>query len=162
MPHPTALRRGIRARPAVGEACAADPWLCARPVEVEWWGGKFAAGLTHAVGQTIRALDRNLAVSDVQMLKDALSTSLRLERLAANTSSAIAITALLLASLGVYGLLACIVAERTREIGIRMAFGAATATVVRMVMARGLQLIACGSLLGLSGGLVVSELIRGF
>ncbi len=90
------------------------------------------------------------------------ATSLRLERLAANTSSAIAITALLLASLGVYGLLACIVAERTREIGIRMAFGAARATVVRMVMARGLQLIACGSLLGLTGGLVASELIRGF
>jgi putative ABC transport system permease protein len=123
---------------------------------------KFAAGLTQAVVQTVRDLDRTLAVSDVQMLKDALSTSLRLERLAANTSSAIAITALLLASLGVYGLLACIVAERTREIGIRMAFGAARATVVRMVMARGLRLIACGSVLGLTGGLVASGLIRGF
>jgi predicted permease len=123
---------------------------------------KLAAGLTQAVVQTIRDLDRNLAVSGVQMLKDALSTSLRLERLAANTSSAIAFTALLLASLGVYGLLACIVAERTREIGIRMAFGAARATVVRMVMARGLQLIACGSVVGLTGGLVASELIRGF
>jgi putative ABC transport system permease protein len=122
----------------------------------------FAAGLTHAVMQTVRDLDRNQAVSDVQMLKDALSTSLRLERLAANTSSLIAVTALLLASLGVYGLLACVVAERTREFGIRIAFGAETSTVVGMVLARGLQLITCGSVLGLIGGLVASELIRGF
>jgi len=120
-----------------------------------------APGLRRAVVQTVRDLDRTQAVSDVQTLKDALSTSLRLERLAAMTSSAVALTALLLASLGVYGLLAYLVAERTREIGIRMALGAEPSTVVRMVMARGLRLITYGGLLGLAGGLAVSQLIRG-
>ena len=80
---------------------------------------------------------------------------------AALASSGFALTALLLAALGVYGLLSYLVAERTREIGIRMALGAQASTVVRMVMARGLGLIAYGSVFGLAGGLAVSQLIRG-
>jgi predicted permease len=119
-----------------------------------------SAGLRQAVVQTVRDLDRNQAISDVQMLKDALNTSLRFERLAAITSSTVALTALLLASLGVYGLLAYLVAERAKEIGIRMALGAQASTVVRMVMARGLRLITYGGVLGLAGGLAVSRLIR--
>jgi putative ABC transport system permease protein len=118
--------------------------------------------LRQAVLQTVRDMDRNQPVSNVQALKDALSTSLLLERLAATTSSAVALTALLLASLGVYGLLACLVAERTKEIGIRIALGAQASTVVRMFMTRGLQLITCGGVLGLAGGVAVSESLRGF
>jgi predicted permease len=120
-----------------------------------------AAGLRQAIIHTVHDLDRNQVVSDVRMLKDALSTSLALEKLAAMASSGFALTALLLSSLGVYGLLAFLVAERTREIGIRMALGAQAATVVRMVIARGLRLIAYGGVLGLAGGLAVSRLIRG-
>jgi predicted permease len=123
-----------------------------------------AADLHRAVVQTIRDLDRNQVVSEVRMLKDALSalgTSLGLERSAALASSGFALTALLLASLGIYGLLSYLVAERTREIGIRMALGAQASTVVRMVMARGLRLIGYGGVLGLAGGLAVSQLLRG-
>jgi putative ABC transport system permease protein len=120
-----------------------------------------SADLRRAVVQTVHDLDRNQVVSDVRMLKDALSASLALEKLAAMASSGFALTALLLSSLGVYGLLAFLVAERTREIGIRMALGAQAATVVRMVMARGLRLITYGGVLGLAGGLAVSRLIRG-
>jgi putative ABC transport system permease protein len=119
-----------------------------------------AADVRQAMVRTVHDLDRNLAVSDVQMLRDALSTSLLLERLGAMTSSLVALAALLLASLGVYGLLASLVAERTREIGIRMALGARPSAVVRMVMARGLRLITYGGILGLAGGLAVSRLIR--
>jgi predicted permease len=119
------------------------------------------ADLRQAVVQAVHDLDRNQVVSDVRMLKDALSTSLALEKLAAMASSGFALTALLLSSLGVYGLMAFLVAERTREIGIRMALGAHAAMVVRMVLARGLRLIAYGGLLGLGGGLAVSRLIRG-
>jgi putative ABC transport system permease protein len=120
-----------------------------------------SAGLSHALRQTVRDLDRSLAVSSVRTLKDAIGPSLRLERLAATTSLAIALTALLLASLGVYGLLSYLVAERTREIGIRMALGARASAVVRLVMTRGLLLIGCGGVLGLAGGLAVSQMIRG-
>jgi putative ABC transport system permease protein len=123
--------------------------------------GTAAADLRKAVIQTVRDLDRNQPVSEVRMLKEALGTSLGLEKIAAMASSGFALTALLLASLGVYGLLAYLVAERTREIGIRMALGAQTSTVVRMVVGRGLRLIAYGGALGLAGGLAVSQLIRG-
>jgi predicted permease len=117
--------------------------------------------LRQAVVQTVHDLDRSLVVNQVQMLTDALSTGLALEKLAAIASSGSALTALLLASLGVYGLLAYLVAERTREIGIRRALGAQASAVVRMVMARGLRLIAYGGVLGLMGGLAASQLIRG-
>ena len=117
--------------------------------------------LRQAVVQTVHDLDRSLVVSQVQMLTDAISTGLALEKLAAMASSGFALTALLLASLGVYGLLSYLVAERTREIGIRMALGAQASSVVRMVMTRGLRLIAYGGVLGLMGGLAVSQLIRG-
>jgi ABC-type antimicrobial peptide transport system permease subunit len=120
------------------------------------------ADLRRAAVQTVRDLDRSLVVNQVQMLTDALSTGLALEKLAAMASSGFALTALLLASLGVYGLLAYLVAERTREIGIRMALGAQASSVVRMVIARGLGLIAYGGVLGLMGGLGVSQMIRGF
>ncbi len=119
-----------------------------------------SADVRQAMVRTVHDLDRNLAVSDVQLLRDALSTSLLLERLGAMTSSLVALAALLLASLGVYGLLASLVAERTREIGIRMALGARASAVVRMVMARGLRLITYGGVLGLAGGLALSRLIR--
>ena len=115
---------------------------------------KLAAGLTQAVVQTIRDLDRNLAVSNVEMLKDALSTSLRLERLGALTSSVVALTALLLASLGVYGLLASLVAERTKEIGIRMALGAQRRGVVRLILDEGAILVGIGLVVG--AGLAVA------
>jgi predicted permease len=119
-----------------------------------------AAELRQAAVQAVRDLDKNQVVSEVRLLKEALSTSLGLERLAALASSGFALTALLLASLGVYGLLACLVAERTREIGIRMALGAQASSVVRMVMACGLRLITYGGVLGLAGGLAASQLIR--
>lgn len=115
-----------------------------------------------SVVQTVHALDSHQPVTEVRMLEEALSTSLGLEKLAAASSSGFALTALLLASLGVYGLLAFLVAERTREIGIRRALGAEASTVLRMILARGLKMTACGGAIGLAGGLAVSQLIRGF
>jgi len=66
----------------------------------------------------------------------------------------------LLAGLGLYGLLAYSVAERTKEIGIRMALGAKPAAVLQMIMTRGFRLIAAGLSLGLAGATVVSRFIE--
>src|SRR2546426_11895 len=82
------------------------------------------------------------------------------ERLAAVVSSAFALTALLLAGLGVYGLLAYSVVERTKEIGIRMALGAKPKAVLQMIMTRGFRLIAAGLLLGLAGAIAASRFIE--
>jgi putative ABC transport system permease protein len=110
--------------------------------------------------QAIHDIVRNVPVTQVRTLKDAFGQSIARDRLNAVVSGAFAVTALLLASFGLYGLLAFLVAERTREIGIRMALGAEAATLVQMVMNHGLSLVAAGGVLGLIGAFVVSRFIK--
>ena len=105
--------------------------------------------ITREATQIIRDIDRNLPVTEVRMLEDAFADSAARERLNAVVSGAFAACALLLATLGLYGLLAFTVAERTNEIGIRLALGAQASRVLRMVMSQGLELVALGGVLGL-------------
>jgi putative ABC transport system permease protein len=108
----------------------------------------------------IRRIDPNLPVTKVQMLETALTETLARERLNAVVSSGFAISGLLLAALGVYGLLAYIVAERTREIAIRVALGAHVQRLTRSVVGRGLRLVAIGAVLGLAGSLALLRSLR--
>jgi predicted permease len=110
--------------------------------------------------QVIHGLDPKIAVTQIRPLSDALGQSIARERLNAVVSAAFSITALLLAAFGLYGLLAFLVAERTREIGIRMALGAEAFAVMRMVMSRGFFLVALGSVAGLAGAFGISRFIR--
>lgn len=119
-----------------------------------------AANLAREAVAIIRELDPNLPVTDVRALGDVLADSLARERLNAVVSAAFALSALLLASLGVYGLLGCLVAERTREIGVRMALGAHASRVVHMVLSRGLRLVAAGAVLGLLGAVALSQVME--
>jgi putative ABC transport system permease protein len=108
----------------------------------------------------IREFDRNLPVIDVRMLENAFAESVARERLNALVSAAFAISALLLASLGLYGLIAYIVEERTNEIGIRMALGARTSEVLRLIMTNGLQLVALGAGVGLAAAFALSRFLE--
>ena len=108
----------------------------------------------------IHDLDRSLAVTQVLPLSQAFTESIARERLIAVVSAAFATTALLLASFGLYGLLAFIVAERTREIGIRMALGAQASTISNMILRHGLSLVAVGIVAGLIGAFMVSRSIE--
>jgi predicted permease len=108
----------------------------------------------------IRRLDPNLAVTRVRTFEDALAESVARERLNALVSGAFAVSGLLLASLGLYGLLAFIVTERTREIGIRIALGAQKGRVTRSVIGGGLSLVAVGAVIGLGGSLLMLRSLR--
>jgi len=119
------------------------------------------AEMTREAAQIVRDMDRNLPVIEVRMLEDAFAASAARERLNAVVSGAFAICALLLASLGLYGLLAFTVAERTNEIGIRMALGARTPEVLRMIMGHGLRLVALGVALGLTVAFALSRFLEG-
>ena len=113
-----------------------------------------------AAVRAIRQLDPNLAVTKVRTYELALGESLARERLIALLSGAFALCGLLLAGLGLYGLLAFLVAERTKEIGIRMALGAQVRQVTRSIVASGLRLAAIGAAIGIAGSLVVLQSLR--
>jgi putative ABC transport system permease protein len=113
-----------------------------------------------AAVQAIRRMDPNLAVTRVRTFELALGESLARERLIALVSGAFALSGLLLASLGLYGLLAFLVAERTKEIGIRIALGAQIGRLTRSVVGSGLRLAGIGAAVGVAGSLVLLQSLR--
>jgi predicted permease len=117
------------------------------------------AEVAREASQIVREIDRNLPVIESQMLEEAFAESAARERLNAVVSGAFAVCALLLASLGLYGLLAFTVAERTKEIGIRMALGARKSKVIRMVVGQGLTLILIGASIGLAAAIAGARLL---
>lgn len=102
-----------------------------------------------AARRAVQQVDATLPVVDMKTLEKQVDNSLVTERLVATLSSAFGVLATLLASIGLYGVMAYTVARRTREIGIRMALGAATGNVVWLVMKEVLILVGIGIVLGL-------------
>jgi putative ABC transport system permease protein len=103
----------------------------------------------------LHVIDPNLAVSRIQTVEGALTESLARERLSAMISAAFALSGLLLASLGLYGLLEFLVAERTREIGIRIALGAQRRRLIGSVVGSGLLLVCIGAAIGVGASLLL-------
>jgi putative ABC transport system permease protein len=116
---------------------------------------------TEAVRQRVLALDKTLAISDVASLDEVVSESVAPRRFSTLLLGAFATLGLLLASVGVYGVLSYAVAQRTPEIGIRMALGAARNDVVWLVVASGLRQAFWGVLAGTIAGLVLTRLMSG-
>jgi predicted permease len=117
--------------------------------------------LAAAVRREIQSLDRDLIVPQIQTLRSFRDAGLAQERLQAALLSGLGALALLIAAVGLYGVLAFAVAQRTREIGIRMALGAAAAQVVRGILAQALALIAAGLAIGMAGVLPLAKLVSG-
>ena len=102
-----------------------------------------------------RRLDPKVPVTRVRSFENALGEAVARERLNALVSGGLALSGLLLASLGLYGLLAFIVAERTREMAIRMALGADGRRLTRSVVGGGLRLVGVGAIIGIGGSLLL-------
>jgi putative ABC transport system permease protein len=110
--------------------------------------------------RSIRAVDPSLAIYNVGTFEDLVALTLQSRRLNALLLSALAIIALSLATLGVYGVLAYFVSERVPEIGLRLAIGATAASVIAMILRRGLTLIVVGLTIGLGIARVASGVLR--
>ncbi|HEV2860568.1 MAG TPA: ABC transporter permease [Pyrinomonadaceae bacterium] len=117
--------------------------------------------LVPAVRSAVRSLDAELPFSQVATMEELLARSVAQRRLSTLLLGVFAGTALLLAAIGIYGVMAYSVTQRTREIGIRMALGARRGDVVRMVLRQGMALALAGVACGLGGGLVAARLMRG-
>jgi ABC-type antimicrobial peptide transport system permease subunit len=115
--------------------------------------------LTTAVRRELRALFPTAAIRNVQTMDAVLHDSVAPARLSMRLIGAFAIVALVTAALGVFGVLSFVVSQRTRELGIRMALGAAPADVRRMVIAYGGRLAVAGLVIGLVGSFALTRLI---
>jgi putative ABC transport system permease protein len=117
------------------------------------------AAILAEVREQVQSLDSTLPVFGAQTLNETVSASLSQRRFSMEMVALFALTALLLAGLGIYGVISYMVSERTHEIGIRLALGATHGNILRAVLAQGLGLAAAGAALGLVGALAVSHLI---
>ena len=111
------------------------------------------------VREQVQALDPTLPVFGAQTLTQTLSESLSQRRFSMEMISLFALTALLLAAIGIYGVISFIVAERTHEIGIRLALGAQRRNILQIVIGQGLRLAVAGAVVGLIGALIVAQLM---
>jgi predicted permease len=119
------------------------------------------AAIPAQVRTQIQAVDPELPIYRAETLDEVLSSSLSVRRFSMEMVALFAATALLLASLGIYGTISFLVNEQSREIAIRLALGAQRRDILKMVLRQGLTLAAVGAGVGLVGALIVSHLMAG-
>ena len=117
------------------------------------------AQLAAALGREAQAIDPELPVFDVKRLSDHIAQSYWRQRIVGVFTTVLALLALVLGAIGMYGVMAFAVAERTREIGVRMALGASSRQVVRMFLLDAVRLIGVSIVAGIGLSLLFSRLV---
>jgi predicted permease len=147
--------------PPVGAYYLPYPQQPSRSVVLAIRTGQDPETLVPSLRSSLTSIDRELPLFGVRTMEQRLDRSLVHRRLPMVIALAFGLVALFLAAIGVYGLLACQVTERRREIGIRMALGSSAADVFRLVMWDGARITVVGILVGLAGTFAIARLIAG-
>ena len=122
--------------------------------------GDMNAGIVEAIRETVRRLDPQLPIYDVHSLRDDLRRAQAVPRFTMILASIFAMLALVLAAIGVYGIVAYAVAQRRQEIAVRMALGANRPRVLQLVVREAMTLLVAGAMLGLVGARVAGGAIQ--
>jgi len=120
---------------------------------------RVAAGFAR---DAVRAVDPDLPLANVRMLEDIVSESMTQPRFSMLLVAIFGALAVVLAAIGMYGVISYSVAQRTQEIGIRMALGAARGDILRMILGQSARFALLGIVLGAAAALVVTPLMRTF
>jgi putative ABC transport system permease protein len=139
-----------------GEIQGFQAWF---PVSIVVRTAQPPLSLSHAVETAVHDAQPDLPIGHIESMDQILSTSLAFQRFSMILMSIFAALALILAAVGTYGVMAYSVAQRTHEIGIRMALGARPGDVLRMVVGQGMMLAAIGLALGLIGAIETTRLL---
>lgn len=123
--------------------------------------GSDPKGLVAAVRREVAQLDGDLPISQVATMEEVIADSIWQPRLYAMLFAVFAGGALVLAVIGIYGVMAYIVINRTHEIGIRMALGATARDVFKLIVGRGMKLTAIGLVIGVGGAFALTRLMSG-
>ena len=113
-----------------------------------------------AIRSQISSIDKDQPVSDVMTMEQRLSRSVASSRFVTLLLSSFSVLALGLAALGIYGVMAYLVAQRTQEIGVRMALGAQRHDVLKLVVGKGMALAVIGTTIGLGASVALTRLMR--
>lgn len=130
------------------------------------WGGEVvvrsslgAASVAAGIRQAVHAIDKDLPVTDVNTLSDALDRSIAPERFRTFLLASFGAIALILAAVGIFGVITYFVSQRTREVGVRMALGAQRADILRLVLGQATKLAFVGVAIGFAVALLLTRLM---
>jgi ABC-type antimicrobial peptide transport system permease subunit len=116
-------------------------------------------GLAAAVQREIHAVDSNVPVYDIRSMQDRLYNSLARRRFAGTMLGAFAAFALLLAAVGLFGVMSYLVSQSKHDIGLHMALGAQPRNIAGLILKQGMQLVAIGTVVGLLGAAALTRLM---